>query len=89
MFPTAFDEENQVLHPPSGVSPEEVSMLSVHIGTDQDGNHLVISCWKPTKEELEEINRTGRVWLLLWGLTMQPAALSGINPFTKTEENGQ
>ena len=36
---------------------------------------VVISCWKLTKEELDLINKTGRVYLTVLGETMPPVAL--------------
>jgi hypothetical protein len=42
---------------------------------------VVISCWKVTQEELEEIQRTGRVWLMVYGVTMPPVVLCGVRPF--------
>lgn len=81
MIATAFDEDNAVLGPPKGKSEEEVHSLSVHKGM-MGVSPVVISCWKPTKEELEEINRTGRVWLVVCGNTMPPVMVEGISPFT-------
>lgn len=85
MLATAFDEENQVLGPPKGMTEEDCYSLSVYRGIDGAGRPIVVSCWKPTKEELEEIARTGRVWLLLWGQTMQPASVTGFSPFSSSE----
>lgn len=84
MIPTAFDEENGVLGEPPGVSLEACGPLSVWRGPTTDGIPVVVSCWKPTKEELDEINRTGRVWLMVWGQTMAPAVLLGLNPLQPT-----
>ncbi len=86
MQASAFDEENAVLDPPPGVSMDEVYALSVFRGLTEDGKPVVISCWKPTREEWEEMKATGRVWLILHGHTMQPAAVSGHYPFAKPEE---
>jgi hypothetical protein len=47
------------------------------------GMQIVVSCWKLTSDELDEFNRTGRVWLLVYGKTMPPVALSANNPFFK------
>ena len=41
--------------------------------TEWDGMPVVVSCWKVTPEELAEIQRTGRVWLAIWGESMPPA----------------
>lgn len=77
----AFDEENGVLDPPHGVSLGECSPLPVWRGPLENGNLVVISCWKLTEEEMEEVKRTGRVWLLVWGSTMPPVYPTGRSPF--------
>jgi hypothetical protein len=81
MESTAFDEENCVLGPPKGVGHDRCESISVWKGPLENGTPVVISCWKLTKEELEEVNRTGRVWLMVWGESMPPVALKGVNPF--------
>lgn len=81
--PTSFDESNHVLDPPPGVQVEACAPLSVFV----DGKH-VISCWKLTQAELDEVNRTGRIWLWLWGKTMPPAYVSPDYPFKQVEEPG-
>jgi hypothetical protein len=78
MIPTAFDEENGVLDAPQGMSNCEP--LSVWRG-EQDDTPMVISCWKLTVEELEEINKTGKVWLWVRGQSMPPVALQTTHPF--------
>lgn len=83
MIATAFAEENAVLDSPKGVDPDDCGPLSVWRGPDEDGDALVVSCWKVTADELEEIKRTGRVWLMVWGRTMVPTAVCGQSPFEK------
>lgn len=82
MEPTSFDQSNHVLGPPQGMTEEQVTSLSVFRGVAGDAP-VVISCWKLTKEELEELKRTGRVWLWIWGQTMPPAALTIKSPFSE------
>jgi uncharacterized protein (DUF488 family) len=85
MTATAFDEDNAVLGPPEGMTEDDVFSLSVYQGVNDVGEPVVVSCWKPTKEELAEINRTGRVWLMVMGKTMPPVCLEGISPFKRLE----
>jgi len=79
MEPCGFAESNAVLSRPPDM--EDCDALSVLRGQDLQNRPVVVSCWKVTAEELEEIKRTGRVWLLLWGPSMPPATVSGIKPF--------
>jgi len=81
MVPTAFDEENDVLDPPVGMTQDEVQSLSVYRGHYPDGTPIIISCWKLTEGELDEIKKTGRIWLHLMGHTMPPACVSVNYPF--------
>ena len=81
MISVAFDEENSLLHPPPNMRAEDCETISVFQGTTSHGIPIVVSCWKLTKEELEEVKRTGRVWLTVLGVTMQPAVIEGISPF--------
>lgn len=81
MVPANFDESNAVLAKPEDMTHDECECLSVYRGPNSDGVPIVISCWKVTAEELEEIKRTGRVWLGIVGHTMPPAWISGLTPF--------
>ena len=53
-------------------------------GVNADGVPVVVSCWKPAPEEWEEVQRTGRVWLVVWGGAMPPVCVTGTSPFVKT-----
>ena len=76
MIACAFDEETTVLDPPSGI--ENCDPLPVRVVQEtREMPPLLISCWKLTKEELEEVNKTGRVWLAVCGRAMPPVVLSG------------
>lgn len=81
MMASAFDEENTVLDPPPGVDPDDVSVLSVYRGAMPDGRPVVISCWKPTAEEWDEMRRTGRIWVVILGENMPPISPTGYYPF--------
>jgi hypothetical protein len=81
MVPSSFENENIVFDSPPGMSPDECEPVNAFIGTDPDGVPIVITCWKPTKEELEEIIRTGRIWCYHFGHQLQPHTLSGTSPW--------
>lgn len=81
MIPSSFDEANQVIDKPHDMTRSECGALDTWVGQDTDSNPVVISCWKMTKEELEEVNNTGRVWCFHYGNYLQPHALSGHHPF--------
>lgn len=83
MFPAAFDEANAILSAPDGMTHDECDPLEVCRTQTPDGKTVVISCWKLTADELERINRTGRVWLMIWGQTMPPIAVLGESPFER------
>ena len=84
-----FDEANMTLGPPVGVSEDRVQSLRVHRGTFHDTSEaFVLSCYKVTQEELDEINKTGRVWLYVLGPTMPPVILSGVHPFEEASTEG-
>ena len=86
MIPTSFDESNNALSPPDDMTADECSSLSVWQGDAPIGERdatipVTISCWKLTKDELDLINQTGRVWLTVYGGGMPPVSLQIENPF--------
>lgn len=76
MIPTSFNESNHVLGRPPGMTHDQCEPLAVFV----DGQH-VVSCWKLTAEEAAEFARTGRIWLMVWGVTMPPVAVLATSPF--------
>lgn len=81
---SSFPESNHVLDKPANMTYDQCEAASVWTGQlrGDGGEHpAVITCWKITKEELEEINKTGRIWLWIWGNTMPPAYVGIENPF--------
>lgn len=85
MIACAFDEDNGVMGTPQGCDPDQIPPLSVFRGFNEYGAPVVISCWKPTPEEWEEMQRTGRVWLVVLGGGMPPVHVRGTSPFVKSE----
>jgi hypothetical protein len=79
--PASFDESNAVLGKPPDMGHDECTCLSVLRTETESGTPVVVSCWKLTHEELEEVCRTGRVWLTVVGETMPPVAVDVTQPF--------
>lgn len=77
MFASSFNEANTILDTPEGMTCDQVEALSVAVIDVSQNQSVIVSCWKVTKEELEEINRTGRVWLCVLGGVMPPVILTG------------
>lgn len=54
------------------------------------GRVFLISCWQPTKEELERIIATGEIYIGIMGhpsyATQPPVCVMGLNPFAKDGE---
>lgn len=85
MEATGFKESNVVLDKPPGMTDDDCYSLSVFRGVNTNGIPIVISCWKLSQEELEEFNKTKRIYLMVCGQSMPPVALMAKSPFK--EEN--
>lgn len=89
MIPTSFEQENNILDKPVDMTYEECEPLNVYagelqvIGEDKPCD-VIISCWKISAEELVEINKTGRVYLIIYSKNIHPpVAICGISPWKK------
>jgi len=90
MLPVSFPEQNKVYLKPEGWTDEQCSDLPVWQGAapiDEAGNTapVIISCWQFSKEDLDEIQKTGRVWLSVTGSSQPPVSLFTENPFIPSE----
>lgn len=71
----AFADVNQTFVGPAGSG---ISDLPVHVTSK-----TVVSCWKLTPLEVQEVLKTGRVWVHILGHTVIPLAVSGHDPFSE------
>lgn len=90
--PASFDQSNHVFGKPPDLTDDQCGPLSVWVGDTQNENGdllpTIISCHKLTAAELQEVKRTGRIWVgVLSNLTMQPIWVSGHNPFNQTPDH--
>lgn len=86
MLPVTFPEQNFTFHKPNDMTDEQCSSLSVFKGHDTENIPCIVSCWQFSKEDLEEIQKTGRIWLSITGHTMPPVSLFTENPFVEQKE---
>jgi len=81
MEPANFDGTNSIFGPPKGMTEGEVQSIFARIIVEPESNvPVIVTCWKPTKEELTEILRTGRVWLGVFSASLPPVYVSGFEP---------
>lgn len=62
MISTGFDGETHLLDKPDSMERDQCEPLSVQVGC-MDGILVQQSCWKLTADEVDEVARTGRIWL--------------------------
>lgn len=75
----SFPESNDYLSPPEGMTLEECSVLSI-ARAEVRGFPVILSCWKLEQDELDEVVRTKRVWLMSLGSSMSPIIVMGTRP---------
>lgn len=76
-----FEQANTNLGPPKGKTEDEVGTLRVFRGESADGQKVVISKWKLTKEEVAHLLAGECLYLWVYGETMPPVALDTESPF--------
>lgn len=73
--PKAFAESNQTYVGPAGAGIDD---LPVHKTPS-----TVVCCWELTPLEIQEILKTGVVWVHVLGHTVIPMYVSGHSPFSE------
>lgn len=81
MLPTTFLNSNFVFQKPKSMTDEDCFDLPVYKGVDQAGTPVIVSCWRFSKEDLEEIQKTGCMYLQIVGNGMPPVTLFTEDPF--------
>mgnify|MGYP001585351765 FL=1 len=79
--PTNFGDSNCILGPPEGLSEDTCKSIFAYRGEMPSGVKVVVTCWKPNREELQQLLKGARVWLLIMGVNQPPVVLSTNSPF--------
>lgn len=89
MKPTSFDAQNFTFTKPEGWTDDQCKDLPVFRGYTPEGLEVIISKWALEPSEIEEINRTGAIYLWIHAAFQPPVQLQTENPFTagKAQEN--
>lgn len=93
MLPIDFPEKNMVYTKPKGWTDEQCGDLSVWKGKvliDDKGNTAptIISCWQPSKEDIEAIIAGKPIYLFVTAEVQCPVSLSTDNPFIQVPAEG-
>lgn len=88
--PCQFPEQNVVLvGSPEDRAAGNVLDLPAHRYRDLDGCTRIITKWRLSLKELEEVRRTGVIWIEAWGYSQPPIAVIGQEPFIRSEKDGK
>ena len=80
MMPISFEQQNALFGKPANMTDEQCMSLPVWMGHDTNGFPVIISKWKLSKEDIEDINRTGEIWLSIFSTGMPAVALQTESP---------
>lgn len=80
MIPVPFDQQNTVFGKPEDMTDEECGPLPAHIGHDEHGFQIVVSCWQLSPEEIKQISETGKLWCCVVGPFVPPISLHTETP---------
>jgi hypothetical protein len=95
MLPTDFPQSNFKFNKPSEMTDEQcmggIPVWKGLVPYDEEGNCFptIISCWRFNKEDLEEIQRTGVIWVAVTGETLPPFSLYTETPFEETNKENE
>jgi len=87
MQPVSFEESNCTYENNGGISINGIDVASAFQGHTKDDIPIVVTCWKMTEEELEEFQRTGRIWVLTLGHVIPIQQLFATKPLERKNKN--
>ena len=77
MVPVGFSEANTTVE---DLTEGSEIVMEVQQGQMRNGEICLVSCWKMTQAEYEEVMRTKRVWLIVYGEMHPSLEVTGLQP---------
>lgn len=75
MKPIKTEHTNSILKAPKGQEDSVIDLPITRLCLE-DRTHVVESCWQLSKEELEQVEKTGNIYFACMGDTHPPILLS-------------
>lgn len=79
MMPVNFIGSNMVLTKPANMTDEQCSETPALRGTDDDGFPYHLTCWQPSREDIQAITHGKPIYLKVLGASMPPVVLFTID----------
>lgn len=83
--PIPFKEANEFMAPPADVADRYTNVLELPLHRTEGDPEVLVSCWRLTVPEIEEITRTGLLWVQVLGPNHPPMAIRTSRPFITDE----
>lgn len=83
--PIDFPEKTDILKCPEEMP--DCTDLPIHRNV-LNGFPIVVSCWEFSEQEISDIIKTKRAYIISWSMTHPPLAITGTKPFSPPIENG-
>lgn len=84
MKPVDFPNRNFIYQKPPNMTDEECSPLPVFKGRDEMNYPVVISCWDLSEQDMEQLRKTGKIYLMMYTAgPICPVCVTPFPPFKK------
>lgn len=92
MHPIHFDGAKEIKKPPSMTDEECFSIWAMPVDIYDDNKipkgRMWVEAWKPSKEDIEAINRGEPVWIQIHSMGLPPIAVFTIDQNGKSNDAG-
>lgn len=81
MKPVEFSEQNIIFTKPESMTDEECGSMPAFKGQGH-----IVCCWQLNAEEIEEVRKTGLIWVDIISNAQPPICLRTDTPFVESNE---